>query len=71
MKKQYAFVNGRCPVSGVPTIERREMTMPDWGLYMDNVHYRREKAKDNKTITETVNQRHNALKTQYTRKYDE
>jgi hypothetical protein len=56
----YAFVIGRCNVSGVQTIERRKLTSPNWSLYQDNVQCRRDKAERDKSITQGVNQSQNA-----------
>jgi hypothetical protein len=67
MKKMFTLVFGRCPISGVETIECRELSAPDWSLYVDNMNFRRKKNNNNKTITQVVNRCQNALKTQNNR----
>ena len=60
----FTHIIGKCPVSGVQTIERRELVAPNWKEYCDNVKFRRDNPNWNQTIKQNVNQRHNALKTQ-------
>lgn len=51
----YAYILGRCPISGAQTVERKIMTAPNWSLYQDNVIYRRNNADRHKTIAASVN----------------
>jgi hypothetical protein len=53
-----------CRSSDIPSAERRELTPPNWSLYLNNVKYRGDNPNWNQTIKLNVNQHHNALKTQ-------
>ena len=66
--KIYTYIIGRCPVTGVQTVERRELTSIakkfDMRQYLADMRYRQGNPNWNQTIKLNVNQRHNALKTQ-------
>lgn len=38
----YVFVIGTCQTSGITSVEKKKLTLPNWKLYQDNVAYRQQ-----------------------------